>query len=189
MRRYRRRNSNLAWYIIIGIIVLSLFWIMIIPRTQEVVYITTEPETQLVYVEVPQEVTKEVIKEVTLVPSTDFMTYFGEFLVTSYCPCEKCCGEWALNRPTVNNQLVVSTASGAFAKEGVTVAVDTSIIPFGTKLYIEGVGVRVAQDRGGGIKGNRLDVYYRDHRKALFSGLNDRPRKVWIINEEVELTK
>ncbi len=51
------------------------------------------------------------------------------------------------------------TASGRVAQEGV-VAVDTSVIPFGTKLYIPGYGYAVAGDTGGAIKGNKIDLFY-----------------------------
>lgn len=50
------------------------------------------------------------------------------------------------------------TASGMKAQRGV-VAVDTKIIPFGTKLYIEGYGYAVAGDTGSAIKGNKVDVF------------------------------
>lgn len=171
----RYRKGDRIWLLVIGAIAISLFWIMVLPRPKPI-YIMSEQEV-------------EVIKEVELVPSTEFMSYIGDFKVTAYCPCELCCGEWANSRPVINHQVVVNTASGAFAKEGVTVAVDPSVIPYGTKIYIEGVGIRVAQDCGGAIKGNRLDVYYDDHNEALNSSLNDRDRKVWIVNEDVELTK
>ncbi len=51
------------------------------------------------------------------------------------------------------------TASGRTVQEGV-VAVDTSVIPFGTKMYIEGYGYAVAGDTGGAIKGNTVDLFY-----------------------------
>jgi len=50
------------------------------------------------------------------------------------------------------------TASGTQARRGIC-AVDTSVLPFGTKIFIPGYGVAVAEDRGGAIKGNKLDVF------------------------------
>ena len=44
-------------------------------------------------------------------------------VATAYCPCEICCGKWALNRPDG----IVYTASGAIAEEGVTIAADWSL--------------------------------------------------------------
>ena len=107
------------------------------------------------------------------------VTYAGNFVVTAYCPCSKCCGKHANNRPVVRGETIVFTAIGEVAQEGVTVAVDPSVIPYGTAIYIEGVGIRYAQDCG--VSGKRLDVYYEDHSEALHSGLSDRPRGVWII--------
>lgn len=49
-------------------------------------------------------------------------------------------------------------ASGNICTRG-TCAVDTSLIPMGTKLYIEGYGFAVANDTGGDIKGKAVDVY------------------------------
>lgn len=51
------------------------------------------------------------------------------------------------------------TATGTKAGKG-TVAVDPSVIPLGSKVYVPGYGVAVAADTGGAIKGNRLDVCY-----------------------------
>ena len=62
------------------------------------------------------------------------------------------------------------TATGAKATKGI-VAVDPSVIPLGTKVYIPGYGVAIAADTGGAIKGNRLDVCYDSLSDALQWGV------------------
>ncbi|MDT3428774.1 uncharacterized protein YabE (DUF348 family) [Paenibacillus forsythiae] len=52
------------------------------------------------------------------------------------------------------------TASGTRVTEGRTIAVDPRVIPIGWWVYIEGLGLRRAEDTGGAIKGNKIDVYY-----------------------------
>lgn len=89
-----------------------------------------------------------------------------EAVATAYCSCEKCCGEWAKNRPDG----IVYTARGAVAEEGVTIAADWDILPPGTSVFIDGMGERVVQDRGAAVKGNAVDVYFQDHDKALLFG-------------------
>lgn len=74
------------------------------------------------------------------------------------------------------------TASGQRAKVGV-VAVDTNIIPFGTKLYIEGYGVAVAGDTGGAIKGNKVDVFLNDYNDAVKYGV--RYVDVYVLGDKI----
>ena len=95
----------------------------------------------------------------------------GEFKLTSYCACEKCCGYWATIRPLdENGDPIVYTASGAIARQGVTVAADTSILPFGTVILIGGEEFTV-QDVGGGVDGKHIDIYFEDHQAAREFGV------------------
>ena len=70
------------------------------------------------------------------------------------------------------------TASGMAASKGVA-AVDTSVIPFGTKLYIPGYGIAIAADTGGAINGNRIDLCYNTLSEAY--GWGRRNVTVYIL--------
>jgi len=59
------------------------------------------------------------------------------------------------------------TASGKTVEEGVTIAADWTILPKGTRVYIPGVGEREVQDKGGAIKGNKIDIYMSDLNAAI----------------------
>lgn len=103
-------------------------------------------------------------------PTTELVS-LGEFRITAYCHCEKCCGDWSKDRPTSEDgKLLVYTASGDLAVEGVTIAADTNILPFGTEVIIDG-NKYIVQDRGRVIKNNRIDVYFENHQDALEFGV------------------
>lgn len=77
------------------------------------------------------------------------------------------------------------TASGARAKRG-TVAVDLRVIPLGTKLYVKSLtpgvpdyGFAIAQDTGGAIKGNKIDLFMDTVWECLQFGR--RPVMVYIL--------
>lgn len=106
------------------------------------------------------------------------MTYIGDFRLTAYCPCEICCEQWAAS--PVNK--VGSCEVGVY--QGTSIAVDPDKIPYGSKVYIEGVGVRIATDCGGAIQGNRIDVYFSNHQDAWdFGTCGGVAKKVYIIND------
>lgn len=88
-----------------------------------------------------------------------FFENLGEFEITGYCNCRKCCNQYADGK----------TAIGLTPIEGRTVAVDPTVIPYGTKIWIEGEQY-VAEDCGGAIKGNRIDIYHASHNDALAYG-------------------
>ncbi len=75
---------------------------------------------------------------------------------------------------------VGTTATGARARFGV-VAVDTKVIAFGTRLYVEGYGPAIAADRGGAIKGARLDLCFNSTREARAWGRRKKTR-VWVLD-------
>lgn len=52
------------------------------------------------------------------------------------------------------------TYTGTTVTEGRTVAVDPDVIPFGWWIYIEGYGFRRAEDKGSGVRGNWVDIYF-----------------------------
>lgn len=90
----------------------------------------------------------------------EYGDYLGQFKLTYYCPCSICCGEWA-------NGI---TATGTTAVEGRTIAVDPTVIPYGTQVIING-NVYTAEDCGGAIKGNRIDIYMNSHEACLSQGV------------------
>ena len=95
----------------------------------------------------------------------------GEFKLTAYCSCEKCCGEWALNRPKdENGEDIVYGSTGSILIAGASIAVDPSVIPYGSNVEING-HTYTAQDTGGAIQGNRIDVYFDNHQDALNFGV------------------
>ena len=53
---------------------------------------------------------------------------------------------------------VTCMGDNLYSSVGWAIAVDPKVIPLGTKVYIEGIGYRVARDTGGAIKGNKIDV-------------------------------
>lgn len=122
--------------------------------TEPITTISTEPTTQ---------------PEVEI--TTEQNTYYEEdnyeyessgpllYELTAYCNCYSCCGEWAGG----------PTATGVMPQAGRTIAVDPSVIPYGTKVLING-NVYVAEDCGGAIVGNRIDVYFDNHSEALNFG-------------------
>jgi 3D (Asp-Asp-Asp) domain-containing protein len=84
------------------------------------------------------------------------LKYLGNFQITYYDLSYESCGK----NPTDKGYGI--TYSGAKAKEGVTIAVDKNIIPLGSYVYVDKIGCRVAQDIGGKIKGNHIDVFVND---------------------------
>lgn len=107
---------------------------------------------------------------------------------TGYCKCGKCCG-WKRNWYGLavysygsnkgKKKMVGRTASGTMARPG-TIAADTKIYPLGTVIYVDGYGYGRVEDRGGGIKGNHIDLFFRSHKQAQAWGRRTVKVKIWL---------
>lgn len=95
----------------------------------------------------------------------------GLYRITAYCSCKSCCGK------DPADPWYGITATGTKATEGRTIAVDPKVIPYGSVVYFEGpdglVGGYVAEDCGGAIKGNEIDLYFDSHAEALEWGVRE----------------
>ncbi len=91
--------------------------------------------------------------------------------MTAYCKNSCCTGEYADG----------ITASGHVINDGDRFCAAPSSIPFGTEFYIDGYGIAEVLDRGGAIKGKRLDVYFDTHQEALNWGVK------WIEVKNVKI--
>ena len=79
----------------------------------------------------------------------------GVFTVTAYAATIQDCGKTD-----------GITRNGDKAQEGITIAADWSVLPEGTKVYVDDLGWRIVQDTGGAVKGNRIDIYFDSEQQA-----------------------
>lgn len=96
----------------------------------------------------------------------------GEFKITAYCACIECCGKTD-----------GITATGTRATQGRTIAVYPKQIPYGTEVTFDG-HTYIAEDCGGAIKENRIDVYFDSHQDALEYGVQYHEVFVLVESEE-----
>jgi len=115
---------------------------------------------------IPQEIQKETITITEEKQEKIEKESLGIFKITAYCSCKKCCGKTD-----------GITASGTKVTAGKTIAAP-SRFAFGTQLEIDG-HIYTVEDRGGAIKGNRIDIYFNSHKEALAFGVKN--REVFLI--------
>ena len=98
--------------------------------------------------------------------------YVGDFKITYYCDerYDHICGGNGV------------TASGKITDVGVTAAADWSVLPKGSKIYIQNIGWREVQDIGGAVNGKHIDVLVHGHQEAL--NLGTTTEGVWLLVEK-----
>ncbi len=82
----------------------------------------------------------------------------GTYKTTAYCSCTSCSGKWGN-----------LTSTGVTARSNHTIAVDPGVISYGSKIMIDGI-VYTAEDKGGGVNGKHIDIYFDSHSAALRYG-------------------
>lgn len=115
--------------------------------------------------------TRQVIAALTSNTSRSEALRYSKVLnmvATAYCPCDQC------NYPYGGKPSYIGLPLGP----GIA-AVDPSVIPLRSRLYVEGYGYAIAADTGGAIKGNRIDLCFATHSEALAYGIKN--VKVYIL--------
>lgn len=116
--------------------------------SKDILQITTATEMQISHISKSTQADSE-LKE--------YYLCLGQFEITHYClNCDVC-------------DTTDITKSGTVATPGKTIAVDPDVIPLGTKVLINGVEY-IAEDTGGKIKGNKIDICVSSHEEAVRLG-------------------
>ena len=127
--------------------------------------VVQEPVNKIVQVQKKVETSRSADLPRTSGTTTTAVIDGETYKITAYCSCSKCC-----------DKTTGRTASGTQATAGRTVAAPSKFA-FGTKLNIGG-HIYTVEDRGGAIKGNRIDIYVSSHSAALQWGVKYLPVSV-----------
>jgi 3D (Asp-Asp-Asp) domain-containing protein len=186
-RKYKCRLKAQAWIalLIITAMVSMVTTSALSSRHSNEKYCDCEPEVEIRivelvrYIEVEPPIAEELEDEsIDDVYNSDYQDNtseqqewisIGYFDVTGYCLCRRCCGQWSGG----------PTASGVMPTGGRTVAATVNI-PFGTEIYIDGIGERIVEDRGV-PRHDVIDVYFDSHCSLYEFGRSR--REVWVRNE------
>lgn len=96
-------------------------------------------------------VPKEVI--VTKINSDIGLEVIGSFTVSGFCGC-KICNENKVSKEIMSNY------------KGVNVATNSDEIPYGIKIWIEGIGIRQTQPSGQKLVKNEIKIYFSTHEEV-----------------------
>jgi 3D (Asp-Asp-Asp) domain-containing protein len=149
-----------------NIIVSIIFWTLIILITLVVALALTTPKLNLF--------------SYLIGKNTEVIVQKEPYTVTEYKEIEKEI-EWfyfvatGYSKNDTSQGTTGITATGKVAVEGM-IAVDPKIIPLGTTVEIKDLGVFIADDRGGKIKGNRIDIFFDSKEEAKDFG----KKGVWL---------
>jgi len=156
--------------IVIGILLFCLIGLVVYLLRQNYLYLqmlSLQVETYKVQIQELQEKQKQAVVQELKTP----FKQLGKFTLSWYSPKE-------LGKET---PVQLRTSKGLIPKEGRTIAVDPKVIPYGSIVYIENYGVFIAEDCGGAIKQNRIDIFTASYDKAVQMG--KKSANVWILGK------
>jgi len=162
--RYNIVINILFWVLVSVLIFLAV--IVVLTQNDHMDSFLVKTETEIVVEKKPVYITnvKEIEKE----------TEWFYFVATGY----------SANDPLQGTNNI--TATGKEIKKGM-VSVDPKIIPLGTRIEIKDTGLFVAEDTGGKIKGNRIDIYFETKEEAKEFGR----QTIWVrvLGNSIELAE
>ena len=159
--RYNRQAKviRVQWLVILILLLALAFSLAFRPFTQRKV-VSPAPTPA----PAPQQAASTPQVETASPEPAPALVSLGEFKLTAYCACEKCCGK------DPSDPRYGITAYGYQTTAGRTIAVDPKVIPIGSEVVING-HTYIAEDVGGTIKENRVDIYFNTHQEALEFGV------------------
>ncbi len=156
---------NILFWVLVSVLI-SLAVIIVLSQNDHIDSFLVKTETEIVVEKEPLYITdvREVEKEIE----------WFYFVATGY----------SANDPLQGTSNI--TATGKEIKEGM-IAVDSNIIPLGTRIEIKDMGVFIAEDTGGKIKGNRIDIYFDTKEEAKKFGR----QTIWVrvLGNSIELVE
>ncbi|MES0341856.1 MAG: 3D domain-containing protein [Candidatus Humimicrobiaceae bacterium] len=156
---------NILFWVLVSVLI-SLAVIIVLSQNDHIDSFLVKTETEIVVENEPVYISnvKEIEKE----------TEWFYFVATGY----------SANDPLQGTNNI--TATGKEIKKGM-IAVDSKIIPLGTRIEIKDLGVFVAEDTGGKIKGNRIDIYFETKEEAKEFGR----QTIWVrvLGNSIELVE
>lgn len=183
-RKYRIREKSLMWHLMrvkkpLQIIGMTIAFLLIFTAMSA----AAADDLQVYEMQHGQAQVKEDVKTAEKVAENGDLTAetaveeewtsLGEFKITYYCK---------ENYPHIcNNGDASRTATGTTPTAGRTIAVDPSVIPYGTEVRIDG-HTYVSEDCGGSIKDKRIDILVETHQEALNLGI--KYAEVFVKGEE-----
>lgn len=120
--------------------------------------ITPEPVSE----NIDEPVIKEEVQQTTVEETNNNGKYLGNYKLTAYCNCAKCCGKWSPERGGKG-----TTKSGTYPEEGRTVGCNS--LPLGTHIMINDHEY-IVEDTGN-MKSNVIDVFIDNHSRACDFGV------------------